>query len=157
MHTFKGYLLEYLTDKQKKEYSKTKIEQGAQIGIMRAGLAIERRAKKNFVGTRKYKIMTSKKGNVYLKIDPPRHTGGQYPNTVTGNLKRSITTSFTRGLGKYEASVGSSMIYARSVEKGNSKNPAIKYPYLEPAALEALRSGELHRVFITAIKEKLRG
>jgi phage gpG-like protein len=135
----------------------TKIEQGAQIGIMRAGLEIERRAKKNFVGARKYKIMTSKKGNVYLKIDPPRHTGGQYPNVVTGNLRRSITTSFTRGMGKYTAMVGSSMIYARSVERGNKQNPAIKYPYLEPAALDAVRSGVLQRIFVYAISEKLRG
>ena len=135
----------------------TKIEQGAQIGIMRAGLEIERRAKKNFVGTRKYKIMTSKKGNAYLKIDPPRHTGGQFPNVVTGNLRRSITTSFTKGMGKYTATVGSSMIYARSVEKGNKQNPAIKYPYLEPAALDAVRSGVLQRIFVYAISEKLRG
>jgi hypothetical protein len=135
----------------------TKIEQGAQIGIMRAGLEIERRAKKNFVGTRKYKIMTSKRGNVYLKIDPPRHTGGQFPNVVTGNLRRSITTSFTRGMGKYTATVGSSMIYARSVEKGNKQNPALKYPYLEPAALDAVRSGVLQRIFVYAISEKLRG
>lgn len=135
----------------------TKIEQGAQIGIMRAGLEIERRAKKNFVGARKYKIMTSKKGNVYLKIDPPRHTGGQFPNVVTGNLRRSIHTTFTRGMGKYTATVGSSMIYARSVEKGNKQNPALKYPYLEPAALDAVRSGVLQRIFVYAISEKLRG
>ena len=135
----------------------TKIEQGAEIGVMRAGLEIERRAKKNFVGTRKYKIMTSKKGNTYLKINPPRHTGGKYPNVVTGNLRRSIHTSYTRGAGKYTAMVGSSMIYARSVELGNKKNPAIKYPYLEPAALDAVRSGVLTRIFKTAIIEKLRG
>lgn len=135
----------------------TKIEQGAQIGIMRAGLQIERNAKKNFVGVRRYKIMTSKKGNAYLKITPPRHTGGKYPNTVTGDLKRSITTSYTKGLGKYTAMVGSSKIYARSVEMGNKQNPAIKYPYLEPAALDAVRSGVLQRIFMTAIREKLRG
>lgn len=137
--------------------AESKIEQGAQIGIMRAGLDIERRAKKNFVGTRKYKIMTSKRGKVYLKIEPPRHTGGPFPNVVTGNLRRSIHTTFTRGMGKYEAMVGSSMIYARSVEKGNKKNPALKYPYLEPAALDAVRSGSVQRIFVTAIKEKLRG
>lgn len=135
----------------------TKIEQGAQIGIMRAGLQIERNAKKNFVGTRSYKIMTSKKGNAYLKITPPKHTGGAFPNTVTGNLKRSIHTTFTKGLGKYSATVGSSMIYARSVEKGNKQAPGVKYPYLEPAALDAVRSGVLQRIFVTAIKEKLRG
>lgn len=133
-----------------------KVEQGAAVGIMRAGLEVERRAKKNFVGTRTYKLMTSKSGKAYLKISPPRHTGGQFPNVVTGNLRRSIHTTFVRGMGKYTATVGSSMIYARSVEKGNRTNPAIKYPYLEPAALDAVRSGVLQRIFVYAIKEKLR-
>jgi len=72
-------------------------------------------------------------------------------------LRRSIHTSFTRGMGKYTAVVGSSMIYARSVEKGNKQNPALKYPYLEPAALDAVRSGVLQRIFVYAISEKLRG
>jgi hypothetical protein len=134
-----------------------KIEQGAQLGVMRVGLAVERQAKLNFQGTRSYQKRISKKtGNPWLKITPPRHVGGSGPNTVTGNLKRSIKTTYRVGLGVYTAEVGPTMIYARQVEKGGGKWPAgLKYPYLEPAALMLLRSGKINRIFVTAIKEKL--
>lgn len=135
-----------------------KINQGAQIGIMRAGLAIERQAKMNFKGTRSYERRVSKKtGNAYLKITPPKHQGGSEPNTVTGNLKRSIHTTYRKGFGTYTAEVGASMIYARTLEQGLPQNSAIKYPYLEPAALMLIRNGTVDRVFVAAIKEKLRG
>ena len=135
-----------------------KIDQGAQIGIMRAGLAIERQAKMNFQGTRSYERRVSKRtGNAYLKITPPKHQGGSNPNTVTGNLKRSIHTTFRKGFGTYVSEVGASMIYARTLEQGLPQNPAIKYPYLEPAALMLIRNGTVDRVFMAAIKEKLRG
>jgi len=39
----------------------SKIEEGAQIGIMRAGLAVERQAKLNFQGTRSYEKRVSKR------------------------------------------------------------------------------------------------
>jgi hypothetical protein len=42
-----------------------KIEQGAQLGIMRVGLAVERQAKLNFQGTRSYEKRTSKNGRPY--------------------------------------------------------------------------------------------
>jgi hypothetical protein len=136
----------------------SQIEQGAQIGIMRAGLVIERQAKLNFQGTRSYEKRTSKKtGNAWLRITPPRHIGGSGPNTVTGNLKRSIHTTFRTGFGTYIAEIGASMVYARSVEQGLPQNPSVKYPYLEPAALMMIRNGTVQRVFVTAIKEKLRG
>jgi hypothetical protein len=134
-----------------------KIEQGAQLGVMRVGLAVERQAKLNFQGTRSYEKRVSKKtGNPWLKITPPRHVGGSGPNTVTGNLKRSIKTTYRVGLGVYTAEVGPTMIYARQVEKGGGNWPAgVKYPYLEPAALMLLRSGKINRIFTTAVKEKL--
>ena len=133
-----------------------KIEQGAQLGIMRVGLAVERQAKLNFQGTRSYEKRTSKNGRAYLVITPPKHVGGSGPNTVTGNLKRSIKTTYRVGLGLYTAEVGPTMIYARQVEKGGGKwPPGVKYPYLEPAALSLLRSGKLTRIFSTAVKEKL--
>ena len=134
-----------------------KIEQGAQLGVMRVGLQIERQAKLNFQGTRSYQKRVSKKtGNPWLKITPPKHVGGSGPNTVTGNLKRSIKTTYRVGLGVYTAEVGPTMIYARQVEKGGGKWPAgLKYPYLEPAALMLLRSGKINRIFMTAVKEKL--
>jgi hypothetical protein len=133
-----------------------KIEQGAQLGIMRVGLAVERQAKLNFQGTRSYEKRVSKNGNPWLKVTPPKHVGGSGPNTVTGNLKRSIKTTYRVGFGVYTAEVGPTMIYARQVEKGGGKWPAgVKYPYLEPAALSLLRSGKLTRIFTTAVKEKL--
>ena len=134
-----------------------KIEQGAQLGVMRVGLQIERQAKLNFQGTRSYQKRVSKKtGNPWLKITPPKHVGGSGPNTVTGNLKRSIKTTYRVGLGVYTAEVGPTMIYARQVEKGGGKWPSgLKYPYLEPAALMLLRSGKINRIFATAVKEKL--
>lgn len=138
--------------------SATEVEQGAQIGIMRAGLAVERQAKINFQGTRSYEKRVSKKtGRAWLRITPPRHVGGSGPNTVTGNLKRSIHTTYRSGFGVYIAEVGASMIYARTVEQGLPQKPSVKYPYLEPAALMLIRNGTINRVFVTAIKEKLRG
>jgi hypothetical protein len=136
--------------------SAEKIAQGAQLGIMRVGLAVERQAKLNFQGTRSYEKRVSKNGRPYLVITPKNHVGGSGPNTVTGNLKRSIKTTFTVGLGVYTAEVGPTMIYARQVEKGGGKWPAgVKYPYLEPAALMLLRSGKINRIFATAVREKL--
>lgn len=133
-----------------------KVEQGAQIGIMRAGLAVERQAKINFQGTRSYEKRVSKNGRAYLVITPPKHVGGSGPNTVTGNLKRSIKTTYRVGFDSYIAEVGPTMIYSRQVEKGGGKwRSGVKYPYLEPAALMLLRNGTINRVFITAVKEKL--
>jgi len=134
-----------------------KIEQGAQLGIMRVGLAVERQAQLNFQGTRSYEKRVSKKtGRPWLKVTPPKHVGGSGPNTVTGNLKRSIKTTYRAGLGVYTAEVGPTMIYSRQVEKGGGKWPSgLKYPYLEPAALMLLRSGKINRIFVTAIREKL--
>jgi hypothetical protein len=134
----------------------SKIQQGAQVGIMRAGLAVERQAKLNFQGTRSYEKRTSKNGRAYLVITPPKHVGGSGPNTVTGNLKRSIKTTYRVGFGNYIAEVGPTMIYARQVEKGGGNwRSGVKYPYLEPAALMLLRNGTINRIFITAVKEKL--
>jgi hypothetical protein len=136
--------------------SAAKIEQGAQLGIMRVGLAVERQAKLNFQGTRSYEKRVSKNGRPYLVITPKNHVGGSGPNTVTGNLKRSIKTTYRAGFGVYTAEVGPTMIYARQVEKGGGKWPAgVKYPYLEPAALMLLRSGKINRIFATAVREKL--
>jgi hypothetical protein len=133
-----------------------KIEQGAQLGSMRVGLAVERQAKLNFQGTRSYQKRVSKNGRPYLVITPKKHVGGSGPNTITGNLKRSIKTTFRVGLGVYIAEVGPTMIYARQVEKGGGKwPPGVKYPYLEPAALMLLRSGKINRIFTTAVREKL--
>jgi len=120
------------------------VEQGAKIGIGRAGLAVERQAKLNA------NTGTHKKGQ-------PR-SGGPGPNVVTGNLRRSINTSVRYGFGTYIAIVGASMVYARAVEKGSPTwKSGVKYPYLEPAALSLIRSGQIQRIFVGSIKEKMRG
>jgi len=120
------------------------VERGAKIGIGRAGLAVERQAKLNA------NTGTHKKGQ-------PR-SGGPGPNVVTGNLRRSINTSVRYGFGTYIAIVGASMEYARAVEKGSPRwKSGVKYPYLEPAALSLIRSGQIQRIFVGSIKEKMRG
>ena len=138
------------------------ISQGAQIGIGRAGLAVERQAKINAnTGTRRYKIRKSKRtGSEWLDIDPKKHIGpsGKGPNVVTGNLRRSIRTTVHYGFGSYVAEVGPTMIYARQVEKGGGRwKSGVKYPYLEPAATTLVSNGTIQKVFITAIREKMRG
>ena len=133
-----------------------KVHDAIEVGILRAGLAVERKAIMNFQGTRSYEKRVSRKtGNAWLKITPPRHVGGEGPNTVTGTLKRSIRTQVRYGFGTYVAEVGASTIYARAVEQGLPQNPNVKYPYLAPAAKTLAQNGTLGRVFAVAIKEKL--
>lgn len=124
-----------------------KLERAAQQGIAQAGLAIQRQAQKNAnTGTH------------------PRNQGhlqgtGPGPNVVTGALRRSIRTSVIRGFGDlYVATVGPTVEYARAVELGHPRwKSGVKYPYLEPAALELIRNGTVRRVFIGAVKAGLRG
>lgn len=133
-----------------------KINNAMFVAILRSGLAIERKAIMNFQGTRSYQKRVSKKtGRPWLKITPPRHVGGPGPNTVTGELKRSIKTNVRHGFGTYVAEVGAFAVYARAVEQGLPQNPNVKYPYLTPAILTLVQNGTIERVFTTAIKEKL--
>lgn len=133
-----------------------KVHDAMSVAILRAGLAIERKAIMNFQGTRSYEKRISKRtGRPYLKITPSRHIGGEGPNTVTGTLKRSIRTNVRVGFGTYIAEVGASTIYARAVEQGLPQNTNVKYPYLAPAAKLLMQNGTLERVFTLAIKEKL--
>lgn len=133
-----------------------KVHDAMTIAISRAGFAIERAAVLNFKGARKYQKRVSKKtGRPWLKITPPRHVGGPFPNTVTSALKDSIRTNVRTGFGTYIAEVGAYTIYARAVEQGLPQNPNVKYPYLAPAARTLLQNGTIERVFNTAIREKL--
>lgn len=53
------------------------------------------------------------------------HVGGTAPNTVTGNLQRSITADPIRSAGnhRYSVTVGPRAIYARLVELGGTITP----------------------------------
>jgi hypothetical protein len=127
-----------------------RIEQGAQIGIAQAGLAIQRQAQINAnTGTRR------REGS---RIIPPKHIGpsGSGPNVITGTLRRSIRTSVSFGFDSYIAVIGPTVEYARAVELGSPRwKSGVKYPYLEPAAIALIKSGKINRIFVGAIKSKL--
>ncbi len=123
------------------------IGRAAQIGIAQAGLAIQRKAQQNA------NTGTHPRGQGHLSGTGPG------PNVVTGALRRSIKTTVLKGFGdKYVATVGPSVEYARAVELGSPRwKSGVKYPYLEPAALELIRNGTVQRIFIGAVKARLRG
>lgn len=113
----------------------TQIGEAVQYAIKLAGMAVESQAKKNA-------------------------SGRPGPNVVTGNLRRSITTSNAqKGFeGIYSVDVSATMVYARAVELGHPRwKPGVKYPYLGPAASGLQANGTLARVFTTALASRLRG
>ena len=61
------------------------------------------------------------------------HVGGDKPNIVSGNLRRSIKADPVRklGRGEYGTSVAPRMIYGRRVELGFKGSR--RYPYFTPA------------------------
>lgn len=111
------------------------IGEAVQYAITLTGLAVERQAKTNA-------------------------SGRPGPNVVTGNLRRSITTSNAqKGFGTlYTVDVSATMVYARAVELGHPRwKPGVKYPYLGPAASGLQANGTLARVFTTALASRMRG
>jgi len=88
----------------------------------------------------------------------PRIPGAVGPNTITGNLKRSIFSRTRIGFGTYIAEVGASMEYARQVEQGGGRwKSGVKYPYITPAAEKLQANGTLSRTFAGAFASQLRG
>jgi hypothetical protein len=81
------------------------------------------------------------------------HTGGDKPNVVTGNLRRSLKSQGVEhiGMGEWSGSAGPTMAYARRVELG-AKGPdslgrnmnSRAFPYVQPA-YDALQK-ELPRI-----------
>lgn len=70
------------------------------------------------------------------------HVGGNKPNVVTGNLRRSIRNSPLEhvGMGEYRTSAGPSMEYGRRVELGFEGPDSLgrayhqrAFPYIDPA------------------------
>lgn len=63
------------------------------------------------------------------------HVGGNKPNIVTGNLRRSIRGSgIARGAwGEYKQTVGPTTVYGRAVEMGRPGRSRA-FPYFGPAA-----------------------
>jgi hypothetical protein len=126
------------------EATEEQIDFAAKYAISMAGYEVERQAKKNANGP------THKRGTPRIP--------GIGPNTITGNLKRSIYSTTRIGFGTYISEVGASMEYARQVELGGGNWPAgVKYPYLTPAVESLKNSGKLSRTFTMAFASMLKG
>jgi len=126
------------------EATEEQIDFAAKFAISMAGYEVERQAKKNANGP------THKRGT------PRQPTVG--PNTITGNLKRSIYSQTRTGFGTYISEVGASMEYSRVVELGGGNWPSgVKYPYLTPAVESLKNSGKLTRTFTMAFASMLKG
>ncbi|MGN6592004.1 MAG: hypothetical protein ACTHJX_03815 [Terriglobales bacterium] len=72
----------------------------------------------------------------HAKHRPRIPNAHNYPNVVTGTLRRSIQSDGIRSFGPaaYSTRVGPSTVYARAVELGNPRSHSGAYPYFGPAA-----------------------
>ena len=70
------------------------------------------------------------------------HVGGDGPNVVTGNLRRSIryTPPEHLGLFEYTTQVGPTAVYGRAVELGYAARNMRPHPYFTPAAAKVMAS-----------------
>lgn len=95
-----------------------KLDEAVRMVVVKTSMALVREAQSNFSGS-------------HRRGEP--HVGGNQPNIVSGNLRRSIkATPVTRfGRGDYGATVAPTMIYGRRVELGFRGSR--KYPYFGPA------------------------
>ena len=122
-----------------------KVDFAAKYAIGMAGLQVEDQAIENA------------NGPAHLK-GTPRIPGSIGPNTITGNLKRSISSKTRIGFGSYIAEIGASMEYARQVELGGgSWKSGVKYPYIGPAVDTLKGNGRLQRTFTMAFASMMRG
>jgi hypothetical protein len=77
------------------------------------------------------------------------------PTNVTGNLRRSISSSTKRGFGlSYIATVGPAMIYSRALELGMGNNNT-KYPFVLPTAKIMLTTGRARATYVNALRYAL--
>lgn len=102
--------------------------------FVRIGAGVDQAAKANMTEATAFLIkeaMANFEG-AHKKGQP--HVGGDKPNVVTGNLRRSIMADGVHhtGMGSYETTVGPTMKYGRRVELGLA--PTGAYPYFGPAA-----------------------
>jgi hypothetical protein len=123
-----------------------KVEKAGAYALGQVALAVESQAKHNFQGKHSQKGVT-KGGNA--RWSPSGHITGSpdYPNVRTGNLKRSIRTTVTKGLPGYVATVEPWMVYARNVEV------KLGYQFMRPAAATVRRQAQ--SIFTRAFARKM--
>ena len=103
-----------------------KMDIAARTITVQSAALIEARAKRNFEGS-------------HARGMP--HIGGNRPNVVTGNLRRSITHDPIHKVGPFtwETQVGPTAVYGRRVELGyaggtcHGRQKTRPFPYLQPA------------------------
>lgn len=109
------------------------VKVGAQVDS--AAKATVQEATKQFLGDAKAGFEGSHK-----RGEP--HAGGNKPNIVTGNLRRSILAEPIEhvGMGEYSTHAGPSMVYGRRVELGFEGPDSLgrvytqrPFPYIDPA------------------------
>lgn len=135
--------------------SQDSLSQAVGFAVAQVGFAFEAQAKRNFSGAR----TRSNTGGRWPTITPPYHRDnpGNFPNVITGNLRRSIQTQVTGFGGAYTAKVFPTMVYARAVELGGKnwqgqpwRNGG--YPYMRPA-YETVRP-KVNEIFLTALAKR---
>ena len=96
------------------------VDKASSAALLELAALAETKAKGNFSGS-------------HQRGQP--HVGGQLPNVVTGNLRRSITRTPVQrmGPGDYMTRVFPSAVYARAVELGNPRTGSRAFPYFGPA------------------------
>ena len=111
------------------------VDYAAQQLVYAGGMAITREAQGNFAG-------------FHAPGEPHVDNSGNFPNVVTGQLRRSISmdSPYRLGVGSYATIVAPRMEYGRRVELGYNGSPG--YPYFTPAYNKVIP--ELQRLAFTA-------
>ena len=117
------------------------VDRATQVGIMQAGLALERAAKLKLTESGRHQAGT-----------PTPSAPGSPPAIVTGTLRASVKTfqPERHGFGDYSVRVGPTVIYGRIQELGGGPTNLPKRPYMEPAARESL--DVIREAYINALR-----
>ncbi|MEC5149142.1 hypothetical protein [Cryobacterium sp. GrIS_2_6] len=110
-------------------------DDASKIIVAKSAAVVVKEAMSNFEGTRK-RIM-GPRAEKYGHLVADRHVGGDKPNVISGDLRRSIKADpITRfGFTEYGTKVAPRMAYGRRVELG--LNGSKGYPFFEPGVLNA--------------------
>ena len=113
------------------EALKSRLDIATRVATTKSGQTLQSKAVSNFRGT-------------HTRVE--HHLGGDSPNTVTGNLQRSIITRPTIhiGPGRYQSVVTPTAIYSRVIELGATITPTEK-EYLSWIGIRA--DGSLGRIY----------
>ena len=81
---------------------------------------------------------------------------GSPPTNITGNLRRSINSRVTGFNGKYTATVGANMVYARTLEFGGENwAEGVRYPFVAPTATLMTKNNQARNIFINYVRTVL--